>query len=264
MTTTAQKDRLRRADEDRRDGETAADRQHARAVERNEELLSATPRLEQIARHSHYRSKSNGGVYPAMRSPAGYEDQNPTEWSPADDGEVKAAQAELDDPDSGRDSAQYQAAAYQRAQALRGAGIGLAGVLDDGRIYGQRPEDYIRANSGYGTNTQQAGLPTDPREVIASAGLPGLLGAQAIPTAQKPFTGPPEVELKPADIAADEIRAQDVLDRSDDAHIANVVPAVGVDETVRSMTSGVDVQSEAVYSANVSKEQKASKANTKT
>lgn len=231
-----------------RDAEANDAAAHETAEDRNERLLRSPSRIDQISKSTHYRSKSNGQVYAAMRSPAGYEDQHPNEWSPASESDMAAFKQATDDPDAFRDQAQFNAAAYARAQALRGAGIGLQGVLDDGRIFGQRPEDYIRANSGFGTNTQTAGLPTDPREVIANAGLPGLLGARAIPSAPKPFTGPPEVELKPADVAADEIRGQDVLDRSDDAHIANVIPAVGVDETVRSMTSGVDVQSEAVYS----------------
>ncbi len=39
-------------------------------------------------KHEFYRNKVGGGIYPAMTSPAGYEDKNPDEWEPASDEEV--------------------------------------------------------------------------------------------------------------------------------------------------------------------------------
>lgn len=40
-------------------------------------------------RHTHYVSLSNNGVYPAMRSPSGFEDDNPKSWRPANSHEIQ-------------------------------------------------------------------------------------------------------------------------------------------------------------------------------
>jgi hypothetical protein len=40
-------------------------------------------------KYSHYVSLENGGIYPAMTSPSGYEDQHLTEWRGANPAEVE-------------------------------------------------------------------------------------------------------------------------------------------------------------------------------
>lgn len=39
--------------------------------------------------HSHYVSRANNGIYPALSSPAGYEDQHPEDYRPATAREVQ-------------------------------------------------------------------------------------------------------------------------------------------------------------------------------
>jgi hypothetical protein len=40
------------------------------------------------AKRSHYVSAANNGIYPAMTSPAGFEDEHPEEWRPASPEEI--------------------------------------------------------------------------------------------------------------------------------------------------------------------------------
>lgn len=42
-----------------------------------------------VAKHPFYVSMDNGIVYPAMTSPAGYEDEHPSEWRPANSFEIE-------------------------------------------------------------------------------------------------------------------------------------------------------------------------------
>lgn len=43
-----------------------------------------------VALHTHYVSIHNGVVYPAMTSPEGHEDNNPSDWRPATPQEIEA------------------------------------------------------------------------------------------------------------------------------------------------------------------------------
>lgn len=51
-------------------------------------VAQKTPQVPQPAKRSHYVSMSNDGIYPAMTSPSGFEDEHPEDWRPASPEEI--------------------------------------------------------------------------------------------------------------------------------------------------------------------------------
>lgn len=58
--------------------------------------MSTTKKEAPAAKHTHYVSLENGVIYPAMTSPAGYEDEHPSEYRPATQEEVDAYKSGAD------------------------------------------------------------------------------------------------------------------------------------------------------------------------
>jgi hypothetical protein len=55
-----------------------------------------TPQVPQPPKRSHYVSMHNSGIYPAMTSPPGWEDEHPEDWRPASPEEVAKFKAGID------------------------------------------------------------------------------------------------------------------------------------------------------------------------
>ncbi|MCJ7409508.1 hypothetical protein LPQ06_28350 [Klebsiella pneumoniae] len=86
--------------------------------------MSTTSKQEApAAKHAYYVSLENGVIYPAMTSPAGYEDEHPSEYRPA-------TQEEVDAYKNGADTTRPYAQA-QQVEASREVAVPRAIRLED-------------------------------------------------------------------------------------------------------------------------------------